>query len=160
MSAKESRKASLLVHYFEHLKPVHESEVLVVPMKAYDLVLGLPWFKARNTEIDWTKGRLTALQTPNGPQQTKIPEADHASPLPQRCEGNSNVDLPPDIQLLGATAFHHFLVSEEVVEAFTIRLGECEGLLGASLECITKGEGNPRMLNARAGVAAVVVAEE
>jgi hypothetical protein len=61
MSAKESRKASLLVQYFEHLTPVDESEVLVVPMKAYDRVLGLPWFKARNPEIYWTKGRLTAL---------------------------------------------------------------------------------------------------
>jgi hypothetical protein len=61
MSAKESRKASLLVQYFKHGKPVDESEVLVIPMKAYDPVLDLPWFKARNREIDWTKGRLTAL---------------------------------------------------------------------------------------------------
>ena len=57
MSVKESRKASLVVQYFEHLKLVDESEALVFPMKAYDLVLGLPWFKARNPEIDWTKGR-------------------------------------------------------------------------------------------------------
>jgi hypothetical protein len=61
MSAKESRKASLLIQDFEHFKPVDELEDLVVPMKAYDLVLGLPWFKARNPEIDMTKGRLTAL---------------------------------------------------------------------------------------------------
>jgi len=32
MSAMESRKASLLVQYFEDLKPVDESEVLVVPI--------------------------------------------------------------------------------------------------------------------------------
>jgi hypothetical protein len=76
MSAKESRKASLLVQYFEHLKPVDKSEVLVVPMKAYDLVLGLPRIKARNPEIDWTNGGLTALRTQNGPQRAKIPEAD------------------------------------------------------------------------------------
>jgi hypothetical protein len=137
MSAKESRKASLLVQYFEHLKPVDKSEVLVVPMKAYDLVLGLPWFKARNPEIDCTKGRLTALRTPNGPQRAKISEAYHASPLPERGEGNTNDDPPPDIQLLGATTFDHLLASEEVVEAFAIRLGECPGLLGASLEGIT-----------------------
>jgi hypothetical protein len=160
MSAKESRKASLLVQYFEHLKPVDESEDLVVPMKAYDLVLGLPWFKARNPEIDWTKGRLTALRTPNGPQWAKIPEADHASPLPERGEENTNDEPPPDIQLLGATAFGHLLASEEVAEAFALRLEECEGLLGASREGITEGEGNPRMLNARAGAAAVVAAEE
>jgi hypothetical protein len=160
MSAKESQKASLLVQYFEHLKPVDESEVLVVPMKAYDLVLGLPWFKERNPEIDWTNGRWTALQTPNGPQRATIPKVDHARPLPERGEGNTNVDPPPDLQLLGATAFDHLLASEEVVEAFAIRLGECQGLLGASLEGITEGEGNPRMLNARAGAVAVVAAEE
>jgi hypothetical protein len=40
MSTQESRKASLLVQYFEHHKPVDESEVLVVPMKAHNLVLG------------------------------------------------------------------------------------------------------------------------
>jgi len=45
-------------------------------------------------------------------------------------------------------------------EAFAIWLGECQGLLGASLEGITIGERNPRMLNARAGAAAVVAAEE
>jgi hypothetical protein len=97
---------------------------------------------------------------PNGPQRAKIPEADHASPLPERGEGNTIVDPPPDIQLLGATAFDHLLASEEVVEAFAIRLGECQGLLGASLEGITEGEGNPSMLNARGGAAVVVAAEE
>jgi hypothetical protein len=107
MSARESRKASLLVQYFEHLKPVDESEVSVVPMMAYDLVLGLTWYKARNLEIDWSKGRLTALQTPNGPQRAKIPEADRASPLPERGEENTNDEPPPDIKLLGATAFGH-----------------------------------------------------
>jgi len=75
---------------------------------------------ARNPEIDCTKDRLTAGRTPNGPQRTMIPEADHASPLPVRGEGNTNVDPPPDIQLLGATSFDHLLASEEVVEAFAI----------------------------------------
>jgi hypothetical protein len=42
MSARESRKAGLVVQYFEHLKPVDESELLVIPMKAYNLGLGLP----------------------------------------------------------------------------------------------------------------------
>ena len=129
-------------------------------MKAYDLVLGLPWFKARNPEMDWTKCQLTALRTPTGPQRAKIPGADHASPLLEHGEGNPNVDPPPGLELLGATAFDHLLASEEVVKAFAIRLGECQGLLGASLDGVTEGEGNPRMLNARAGAAAVVAAEE
>jgi hypothetical protein len=103
---------------------------------------------------------LTALRTPNGPQQTKIPETDHANPLPELGEGNTKVDLPPDIQLLGATAFDQPLASEQVVEAFAIQLGECYGLQEASLEGITEGEENTRMMNARAGAAAVVAAEE
>jgi len=61
---------------------------------------------------------LTALQTPNVLQGAKIPEADHASPLPERGEGNTNFDPPPDIQPLAVTAFDYILASEEVVEAF------------------------------------------
>jgi len=47
-----------------------------------------------------------------------------------------------------------------VVEAFAIPLGGCQGVLGASLEGITEGEENPRMLNAQAGTAVAVGAEE
>jgi hypothetical protein len=46
--------------------PVDEPDVLVVPMMAYDLVLGLPWFQSRNPEIDWSKGQLLGLRTPVG----------------------------------------------------------------------------------------------
>jgi hypothetical protein len=99
----------------EHLKPVDESEVLVVPMQAHDLALGMLWFTARNPEINWTKGRLTALRTPNGPQRAKIAESYHASPAPEPGEGNTNVDPPLDIQLLWGTAFNDLLASEELV---------------------------------------------
>jgi len=34
--ASESRKTTFTVQYMEHLSPVQESEVLVVPMRAYD----------------------------------------------------------------------------------------------------------------------------
>jgi hypothetical protein len=50
------------VSYYEHEQPVDESEVLIVRMTAYDLVLGLPWFKTRNPEIDWEAGKLLSLQ--------------------------------------------------------------------------------------------------
>jgi len=160
MSAKESRKASLLPQYVEYLEPDDESEVLVVPMKAYDLVLGLAWFKARNPEIDWSKGRLSAPRTPNGSQWATMWEPDRASPLLECGEENPNDEPPLDIQLPWDTTFGHPLASEEVVEAFPIQLAECQGLLGESLERITEGEGNPRMLNARAGALRVVAAEE
>jgi len=60
----DSRKTAFTVTYMEHLLPVQEWEVLVVPMRAYDLVLGLPWFQSRNPDVDWQHGRLLALQTP------------------------------------------------------------------------------------------------
>jgi len=74
--------------------------------------------------------------------------------------GNQNGEPSPGIQLLGATAVDHLGASEKVVEAFVIWFGECQGLLGASLEGITERERYPRMLNAQAGAAAVVAAEE
>jgi len=97
--------ARLLVQYFEYLKPVDKSEVLVSrPNEGIRPSHGLAM--TRNPEIDWSTGRLTALRAPNGPQQAKIPEADHTS-LPERGEVTKMVRLPPGIQLLGAAAFDH-----------------------------------------------------
>ena len=79
------RKATLLVQYFEHLEPVEESEVLVIRMKAYNLVLGLPWQETRKSTA---ASRLTALRSPKRLQRAKIPEADRRSPLPERGEGH------------------------------------------------------------------------
>jgi len=62
--ARDSQKTMISAQYFDHLAPVDEPEVLVVPIKAYDLVLGLPWFRARNPEIDWSRNRLWSLRTP------------------------------------------------------------------------------------------------
>jgi len=107
---------------------------------------------ARNPEMDCCNGRLPALWTPNGLQRAKIPEADRTSPLTERGEGHKIISP--------ATAFDHLWGSEEVVEAFALWLGECQGLLGAALEGITIGQRNHRMLNARAGAEAVVASEE
>jgi len=140
MSAKESQEASLVVQYFEHLKLVDEWEVSVVPMKAYDPFLALPWFMARNPGIDRSTGRLRFLPTRNGSQQAKNREEDHSTPLPERGEENTN-DVPPlDIQFLKPTAFGHHIAIEVMVEGCAIRLGEWESFLGlASLNGITEG---------------------
>jgi len=57
----DSRKTEFMVQYMEHLSPVQEAEVLVVPMGAYDLVLGLPWFQSRKPDVNSQSGRLLAL---------------------------------------------------------------------------------------------------
>jgi hypothetical protein len=64
--ARESRNMAMTVQYMNHLAQVHKPEVLVVPTRAYELVLGLPWFKTRKPEIDWATGQLTSLRTPSG----------------------------------------------------------------------------------------------
>ena len=55
-SIKDSQKMEKLhARYFDYLTPVDKSEVLVVPMSAYDPILGIPWFNAGNPEIDWER---------------------------------------------------------------------------------------------------------
>jgi len=81
MSVKDSRKTTILCQYIEHSAPVDEPDVLVVPMVAYDLVLGLPWFQSRNPEIDQSKGQLLGLRTlvgNSGNEQTitSLPQGD------------------------------------------------------------------------------------
>jgi len=171
VEAKDSWKATISVRYLDQLAPVDEPEVLIVPMRACDLVLGMLWLTARNPEIDWSNGRLTALRTPNGKLQARdprdeavrdprdgekseIPMADPTRTSPGR--GHA----PPNIELLGATAFVDLLASDEVDQAFALRIGDCTGLLGATLggtsgEKILRSAGSDEQ-----GAEAVVAAEE
>ena len=59
--ASKRRKTAFTVQLMAHLSPVQESEVLVMPMRAYDGVLGLPWCQSRNPDVDWQRSRLLAL---------------------------------------------------------------------------------------------------
>jgi len=195
--ARKSRKTAITVQYMDHLAPVHEPEVLVVPMGAYDLVLGFPWFKTRKPEIDWATGRLTSLRTPSGEgearrsgmivqwyegrydKSTKVrlpdiggstPTINTTSEIPVDPDGNpreSGEDSPtPDIEILGATAFDDLLASDETIETFALRIGECSGLLGATMEVTTLEDPgeietiNPKRWTSEQGAAAVVAAEE
>jgi hypothetical protein len=47
MSVKETEKACHVIQYNQDLNPVDELEVFVVPIKAYNLVLGLPGQETR-----------------------------------------------------------------------------------------------------------------
>jgi hypothetical protein len=144
---RDSRKTAFTVQDTEHLSPVQAAEVLVVPMRAYDLVLGLPWFQSRNPDVNWQSGRLLALRTARGAEVVAVDRVDH-----QECPGNvpgSTVREEacseggcgiPDIQILGGTAFDDLLALEQVVGTFFLRLGDCTGLLGATVEGITDGE--------------------
>ena len=67
----------------QHSSLVQESDVLVVPIRAYDLVLGLRWFQSSNSDVDWQSGRLLALRTPEGAEVVRVDQADD-----QECPGN------------------------------------------------------------------------
>jgi hypothetical protein len=122
--ARDSRKTHLAVKYFapvdepEARDSVDEPKVLIVPMTAYDLVLGLPWFKIRNPEIDWEEGKLLSLRR----QPTKPNDP-----------GNLKARFGPDVQMLSATAFGDLCASDEVSGAFSLTLGEWGGMLGATV---------------------------
>jgi hypothetical protein len=120
---RDSRKTRLAVKYFapvdepEARDSVDEPEVLIVTMTAYDLVLELPWFKTRNPEINWEEGKLLSLQR----QPTK------------RHSHGKEAWAGPDVQMLSATAFGDLCASDEVSGAFSLTLGECGGMLGATV---------------------------
>jgi hypothetical protein len=59
-----------------------------------------------------------------------------------------------------SAAISDLLASEEVVVAFALRVEDCIGLLGATVERTHEKCEYPRMLDERAGAAAVVAAEE
>jgi len=102
--------ARLLVQYFEYLKPVDKSEVLVSRHnEGIRPSLGLAM--ARNPKIDCCNGRLTALRAPNGPQRAMIPEADWTSPLPERGEVTNMVSL---LRVYNYSGLPHSIISELV----------------------------------------------
>jgi len=102
--------ARLLVQYFEYLKPVDKSEVFVSrPNEGIRHSLGLA--TARNPEIDCSNSQLTALRAPNGPQRAKIPEADWASPLPERGEVTKMVSF---LRVYNYSGLPHSIISELV----------------------------------------------
>jgi hypothetical protein len=131
----------------EHLSPVEDSEALVVPMQADDLVLGLPRFQFSNPDVDWQSGLHLALPTPVGAEVVAVDWVDH-----HECPGNvpGSMDTEevcsegggciPDIQILGATAFDDLLASEQVVGTSFLTVGDCTELLGATVEGITDRE--------------------
>jgi len=53
--AKDSRKMRITDQYLYYLAPVDILDVLVMPKRAYNLVLGLPWFPKQHPDIDWAR---------------------------------------------------------------------------------------------------------
>jgi len=145
--ACESRKTAFMVQYMEHLSPVQESEVPVVPIWAHDLVLGLPQFQSSDPIINRQHARLLILRTPGGGGVAAVHWVDlHECPpnVPRSMSREEACSEEgggiPDIQILGTTAFADLLPSPQVVGTFFPRVGNSTGLQGATVEGITDGE--------------------
>ena len=55
--AFSSRRTAISLEH-EHAEHAYNIDALVVPLTAYQLVLGMPWFRAQNPVIDWRNGKL------------------------------------------------------------------------------------------------------
>jgi len=53
--AKDSQKTRITVQCVDYLALEDKSDVLVVPIRAYNPVLGVPWFPKPNADIDWAR---------------------------------------------------------------------------------------------------------
>jgi hypothetical protein len=149
--ARDSRKLSLDFQYLPELALMQESDVLVVKMTAYDLVLGLPWFERHNPDIDWTRKRLINLRNPAnhilagrysahsfvlsglnpvnalaGTNKDDVLEDTESSVHPNEAREAINIETLPAVQ------FESLLASAELSEAFAIRLWQGTGLLGGT----------------------------
>jgi len=71
----------------------------------------------------------------------------------------------PDIETVRATAFDNLLASDAIIVSFALRIGECSGMLGATMEVTTledPGETEtiiPKRWTSEQAAAAVVPAE-
>ena len=151
--ARDSCKLSINVQYFDHLAEVTENDCLVVPMQAYDIVLGLPWFRTRNPEIDWHRGQLLSLRTPTGDASfafsasfaSSAPSASSAR-IASRAEyfsshstqrGETLIepvqpieargdDRPVQVELLAATSMGQFIGGDDCADAFVLKLNRLD----------------------------------
>jgi hypothetical protein len=59
----------------DYLALAHKADVLVIPFRADDVVLGLSLFNTPKPDIDSATGQLTSLSTPSG-QGEATPDID------------------------------------------------------------------------------------
>jgi hypothetical protein len=135
--AEDSCKRWIAIQNLDYLALVNESDVLVVPMRTYNLEFGLPWFNKRNPDIDRAHRRLTAPRSPRASRvEVMTPMTTAVASKVSEADNDTMLMCSPDIQTLGATAFDDLLSTNQVIAAFAPRIGECTGLLGAALEGI------------------------
>jgi hypothetical protein len=93
------------------LNMVCQPEVLVIPMTAYDQVLGLPWFNTHKSEIYRATGQLTSLRTPK-----REVEEDRSGMIVQWCKGRNDDSTYGQQSDVGGSTLTINLMSETLVD--------------------------------------------
>ena len=140
--ARDSRRVRTTMRYIPHLAPVDESDILVVNMTAYNLVLGLPWFQRHGPEIDWARKRLLSLRKeaashPIGVIATSPDQCDSGTTAGSHVTDGTRfvkADAPISIEMLSATSFEKLLAGPEISTNFAVRIWQGQGLLGGTVQ--------------------------
>jgi hypothetical protein len=103
----DSRMVELSVQYMPHRVSIVESDVLVVPIQAYDMVLGTPWFRDQRPLIDWARGMVLGLLGSRG--AIPVENVDVGSTGDAGVSGHHG-----QIDILCATAFAELVKSSDV----------------------------------------------
>jgi len=161
VDARDSQKVDLNVQYLSYLAPTMEKDCLIVPMQAYDVVLGIPWFKARNPDIDWLHGCLLCLRTPGGDtrrgnavfrkaadgftslstQRGEMLFDDALPARPDEATGDDR-DRAAKIEMLSATSMGELLGEEDSADTYILKLcGLHDKGLRMDLSGIAVGDG-------------------
>jgi hypothetical protein len=119
------------------------------------------WYEGWDDESTNVRLRDIGGSTPMFISMSEIPLDPDGKPR------ESGEDSPaPDIEILRATAFDDLLASDETIETFALRIGECSGLPGATMVFTTlENPGdietiNPNRWTSEQGAAGEVAAEE
>jgi len=140
--SKDSQQTRIIVQCLEYVSMVHESDVLVVRMPVWTLLLGLPLFHTRYHDIDWAHHGLTSQLSPSMSGEEKMAAkttalASRISELKYKNVNDQLIGWGPHIQTLGGTTFNNLHTTNEDIPAFAVRIGECTELLESTLEDIT-----------------------
>jgi len=140
-------KTQVTVQYLEYLVPVNATDVVILSMPAYDLVLGVNWLPIKHADIERTRCRLSSVGSPNTLWVKEMTPMTMAVSL-MVSEANTDMLLGwgLDIQTVGAASFNDILARDQVVAALVLCIVGFTVLLGVTLELVTLASGGNKTL--------------
>lgn len=101
VNCSDSHKTEFTAQYIPHWTLIKETETLIVLLKTYDMVLGIPWLQDQQPKIDWVAGKILGLFGERG----KV-----SRPANEENLGENQLQ----VELLTATAFADLITGSKV----------------------------------------------